>query len=514
MININPRTKFLSSMRSNNLSNNEAVADLLDNAVDSDVNATKVRIVKDKERDLFVMSDNGCGMARDYLIDAMKLGSEGRDVPATTDLGLFGIGLKNSVLSLGRSLKLITKSEDDEYLTAFFDLDYILQRDKFEIPIELSTDEEIEEFKSYRAGFDNETGTVLIVTKLDRITITRDGDFVNSVVKHIGEVFRVFINDGLEVYVNEKLVKPRAPLGVDYNSHDKGELEDATLKYVTPEGIPFEIRVKTMYLPPVLEGVKCDYPHDSKNQGFYVMRNFRQIVHGTWLGSRVTHPSLNRIRGEIYFTGDMDAAFGVSTEKNQVKPQEWLLDHLQKDVFLKINALATRSKKEALSESLSTEHDKEDIKQIIESIDKRANRISPLKHKKENNVLAITHFTEPLVKPTPALPRKREQPYPGGTKKQKRALVNIQVGKVLEPSYICTFEPLLDGRLEIVINQDHAFYSEFWINQNLSTKDAFTKLLFAYGKSIVELSSETTDYQSMMDDFQRKVGDLFRKLID
>src|SRR5207249_1546381 len=70
---IPPRPKLLVSLRNNTLSNEEAVADLLDNTLDWDTNANNVWMYKSPQR--FIMADDGAGMSKATLIDALKLGS-------------------------------------------------------------------------------------------------------------------------------------------------------------------------------------------------------------------------------------------------------------------------------------------------------------------------------------------------------------------------------------------------------------------------------------------------------
>lgn len=506
-IDITPNTKLLASLRSNNLTNVDAVADLMDNSIDSDVNAKNIYIHKNK--DMFILADDGVGMDEDLLIDAMKLGSAGRDKPAITDLGLFGVGLKNSVLSLGRNTKVITKTIDGEHLTARFDIDDILNKDKFEIPMGSSSHDEIEEFMRYTKNA--VSGTVIIIQKLDRLTYTTDGNFRNALKKQLAETFRVFIKDGLKIYVDETLLRLRDPLGIDYAPEAISQSQDELLSLEMPDGTPFKVRIRISYMPELLKDVNADYPQSMDNQGFYFMRNDRQIQRATWQRFATKHGSLNRTRGEIYFTGDLDEIFGVPYEKNSVKLKEWFFDKLKPIISPIINNLKNRYESENKSKRKTSVQEQEEIKQLEENIDKKANRISKL-NIKDDKVPAGgakgPHITT-LAAPT-ADPKKPNDAGIDGMSKHK--LVEIDMASIPGP-YICTFEPKLGGSLKIVINTDHDFYNKFYSFQELITRDAFTKLLFALGRTIVSMSDETEAYATMMDDFQRNLGETFRKLI-
>jgi hypothetical protein len=506
-IDITPNTKLLASLRNNNLTNIDAVADLIDNSIDADVNAKNVFIHKNK--DLFVIADDGAGMDEELLIDAMKLGSAGRDKPAMTDLGLFGVGLKNSVLSLGRSTTIITKTPDGEHLTARFDIDDILAKDRFEIPMGSSSSQEIIDFGQYTKG--SASGTVILIRNLDKVIYTTDGNFRNALKKQLAETFRVFIKDGLNIYVDEVLVRFRDPLSTQYAPEAISQTQDEVISLEMPDGTPFKIRVKITYMPELLKDVSWDYTQSMENQGIYFMRNDRQIQRATWQRFATKHGSLNRTRGEIYFSGDLDDIFGVPYEKNSVKLKDWFLDKLKPIIGPVINNLKNRYESETKSSRKTSVQEQEDIKQLEENIDKKANRISRLKVNGPSKLPAGTKRLR-LGGPSSAAADTDIVDVDSKEAMGKHKLVEIDMASIPGP-YICTFEPKLGGSLRVVINTDHDFYTKFYAFQELGTRDAFTKLLFALGRTITSMSDETEAYAMMMDDFQRNLGETFRKLM-
>jgi hypothetical protein len=497
-----PKTKLLASLRNNTLSNVEAIADLVDNPLDLDVDATKIQITKHPEK--IIIADNGSGMNEEVLNDAMRLGSSGKEDSTNMDLGLFGMGLKNSSLAIGRCLTVITKTVTDIHYTAIYDLDEILSLGEFSIPLRPSSTDEIVEFNSITNGF--KSGTVLILKKLDRISYKNDGAFINALKKHLGEVFRYFIMDAKEITVNGSRVEAVEPLKSYYTSNDT-EINDQTYDFARPEGSKFSLRIKIGYLPSATKAETNRHGVNMENQGFYVLRNNRQVFRGTWFGIKTRHNNLNRIRAEIFFSGDNDDIFKINFEKNHSDLPQWFIDSLKQKVGGIINALEDRSKNESKAEQ---KNDDEDLGRIKEDIDSKANRIAPLKHK-------IVDNTEPITR------RKREKKeeekekenthvYPEGTIKKKRNLVDFAFAH-LGGSYICNFEDIGNGALRIRWNVDHVFHN-FFTEQHIETKAAFTKLLLALGRAIVTLSNETDEYAQVMDDFQLKIGDEFRKLMD
>ena len=83
-----------------------------------------------------------------------------------------------------------------------------------------------------------------------------------------------------------------------------------------------------------------------KNQGFYILRNYRQIskadnLNGLW----EAHNSLNRIRAEIIFSGNLDSAMGVNYTKHNIKPVQAIVDKIQNDIMPQVMTLKKRFEK-------------------------------------------------------------------------------------------------------------------------------------------------------------------------
>src|SRR5690606_24625945 len=72
-----------------------AVADLIDNSIAADATKVDIQVALDFRGNIrLLISDNGTGMNKDGLIQAMQYGSPRRPDPAS--LGKFGLGLKTA----------------------------------------------------------------------------------------------------------------------------------------------------------------------------------------------------------------------------------------------------------------------------------------------------------------------------------------------------------------------------------------------------------------------------------
>jgi signal transduction histidine kinase len=83
-----------------------AIADIIDNSIAANASVIDVNLAMDYDGNVIVsIADDGCGMDRDELIDAMRYGSRKRSDPSS--LGKFGLGLKTASTAYCRKLSVI-----------------------------------------------------------------------------------------------------------------------------------------------------------------------------------------------------------------------------------------------------------------------------------------------------------------------------------------------------------------------------------------------------------------------
>jgi hypothetical protein len=488
-----PHTKVLLSLRNNTLSNEEAIADLVDNSLDQDVGATEIHITKDASS--IVIADNGRGMTRLLLVDAMTLGSQGQEVPTANDLGLFGIGLKNAAGALSKRLTVITKHEQDIMYTAVYDLEEIVMSGEFAIPIYPSTADERRKFQGFTRS---QTGTVLILEKLDGLKFTD-----SKLKSHLGEVFRIFINNNITITVNGTKLEPIYPLKSTYGG--EVEINDQTYDFQKPDGTLFTLRIRFGFFPIPLKGEVSRHGLNIANQGFYVLRNDRQLEKAKWFDVVAKHNDFNRLRAEIYYTGDLDDVFRTNYEKNTLKFDQWFRDSLKTKLGGLFNSYKQRNIQDYGRERLNmTDLEEQDLKRIKDDIESKGTRIPKL-HRNE--------VARPGRPPKGARQTAVKSQSEEATSKLpvKVELIQFDTGR-LEASRICLFEDVGNGAVKIRFNVDHPFYP-FFVAQTIEVKDVFAKLMFVLGRSIITMST-TEDMLITMDEFQRKFGDEYRKLLE
>ena len=100
---------LMKSMRSIGYTFETALADIIDNSISAGAKNIYISVpINDKDVYISIL-DDGNGMSRDDLFNAMKYGSD-REYQIN-DLGRFGLGLKSASLSQCRILTVISKNE-------------------------------------------------------------------------------------------------------------------------------------------------------------------------------------------------------------------------------------------------------------------------------------------------------------------------------------------------------------------------------------------------------------------
>ncbi len=203
--------KLLSSLRNTGYDSYTAVEDIIDNSIDAGAGSISVGI-NIVEKDLrIIIADNGLGMTKQILDEALKLGSATQK-DEMSDLGKYGMGLCTASISMARNLQVITKQSDSEYLYSSQDLDEVVKVNDFVKELREANKNEISLFKEYVKG---DHGTVVILSKIDRITNANPSIFATTLAKEIGRIYRKFIEAGIGFYVNDKKVQSVDPLMVD-----------------------------------------------------------------------------------------------------------------------------------------------------------------------------------------------------------------------------------------------------------------------------------------------------------
>ena len=366
---------FIKTIRNLGYNNYQAHTDIIDNSFEKIVNSTfvKIEVIDNKGDKLnpyksISIIDNGSGMNTETLIEAIKLGSEtGKN--NEEDLGCYGVGLQGASFSLGRRLEIYTKTHNNSFLYAKFDLDE-LEEIGWNAPF--WREGTVEEYSLFKDKTNSDCGTIIVITKIDKATNKNLTQFTNILKRELGTVFYYYIKEfNKKIFVNGVEVQPIDPM---YRDGDfvKNLCLNESIVY---DGKEFKYSVFEM--ESVLGKTDTlEYPKNSWNQGLWIYRNYRLVGKALDLGILNANGDnyLTGLRIELQIPGDADYLFSstatkIITEKGPEYIDQGLHNILSDKIKPFINQIKRERRKKVVTEDITPEL-KRDFEAIFNKINK------------------------------------------------------------------------------------------------------------------------------------------------
>lgn len=486
---------LLPGLRKSGYTLQTAVGDLIDNPLDAHASIVSVTLDKhDSGEWLLSVADNGIGMPVEVLDEMMRLGSRS-DHDLSSDLGAFGLGSTTASLSLGRIQHVLTRASGGPLLSAATDLDETIRQRKFVKHISEASDKEAEifihSFSRWKLAVP-ETGTLVTVAKIDNIGRTHLNPALEALRRYIGQTYRYFIWANRRFYVNGELVNVIDPL--ERNLDESRTLIDDAFEYTFPDRHPRagekeSIGAILVELPD-WGGIEANRArgYNQQNQGFYVLRNRREIVAGTTFGLFARHNKLNRFRGELLFPASLDEDLGVSFLKSawDIKPSQSLEDKLSQLVMPYARQVEKRYKASAKNAEEQVPHD-----EAAKVIRQRAPFLrTPKGIKERREPRSDAPSTDKPKKASPTSTRTPKQPRTQ-TALADKAEFRVVDGDVYAPFFDADIE---NQRIVITYNGRHPFYERFILENrdNRSVIAGIDYLVYSLAASELMASDEST----------------------
>lgn len=520
-------SKVLDSLRYLDYTTETAILDIVDNAIDA--NATNIDlwiIYGDKSviKQIDVV-DNGTGMDPDTLNEAMKLGSL-TEKNHNYELGKFGMGLVTSSISLGRMLRVITRSEDNELIEGVQDLDLITKENKFikilkrwegESPHTLlwmmnGMNQDPKEWWSDKSKVSHQFGTIVSISNIDKCEWKRADTLAEKMKKVLGQTFRKFIQDkGVKLRVfthTESDFKKRINDGL-YGSGK--QLEVAAIDPINDfeplllNSAEISIGEDTMQLKVYeLKGKGQEINRENglniANQGFYIIRNNREISTGETLGLFNKHNDNNLLRCELAFSGLSDSLAGTNFSKQKVSFNQGIKDKIEKE----FNPYYRQIRSNAKIRQADRRKNKEDFSDIEKHITKKSHLLKNPKVEIEKR--------DPKEDPKKTEPKniRIHSPRLNITKRKRIDMDALKVR--FETSALGVKGPLWESAMEkgtVIVkwNVDHPFYITT-ISPNSENPEIFNPIAYlVYCWAKAELNSKVeTDSAEIIDNIRWEVG--------
>jgi hypothetical protein len=344
-----PQNLSISAMRSSGYRDTaHALAELIDNAIQAGENSkirTEVEVIciddvsneGRRQTSRIGVYDNAIGMDPSLLRKSLQFGNGSRlDKAQQKGIGKFGMGLPNSSISQCKRVDVWTWQDGAVY-HAYLDVQDIQDGKMIEVP-ESEPSEIPAEWRSLIAGNVEENGTLVVWSKLDRITWKQSTTLLRHTEFISGRVYRHFINDKsvrirLAAYesktkrtVYESFVRPNDPLYLMSGTNAPAPFNQVPA--FVPFGQPLVIKVAhggvehpvtiiaSICKPEARRegGGKAIGQHAQRNKGISVVRSKRELE----LNHSFTNSYDTRERWwgiEVQFEPGLDDVFGVSNNK-------------------------------------------------------------------------------------------------------------------------------------------------------------------------------------------------------
>ena len=334
-----------------------AIADLIDNSIVAKASNVWVDVFYEtKQSTCMIVADDGIGMDRSRLLDAMRFGSHKEY--KKSELGKYGLGLKTASLSQCNELTVITKQKPKKgkrsrLFIARWDLHHVNRRNEWELFIlekkELKTWEqglveeyiEVRDFGTLIIWKDMEQKMPLLYSAVEKKKFNYSTTILKDIQEHSSVTFHKFLQGQvtgrkkLNIHVGGAEISAWDPFCIN---EKKTTCLDPKSYSVDYEGKRYEV-VASPYLLPrkedyssiELETMAAGTKGMNRSQGLYFYRNGRLLKHGGWSGMRINDEHTKLARVSVDFPPELDKLFSVNITKMTARIPATIKKTLQKD---------------------------------------------------------------------------------------------------------------------------------------------------------------------------------------
>jgi hypothetical protein len=497
---------------------NTAVADIVDNSIAANASAVQLWLAADMKGNIrLLIVDNGDGMDRQGLLNAMQYGSKAR--PSRASLGKYGLGLKTASTAFCKRLSVISRPNGTTpAMMATWDLYHVAKVNKWSLLLSDTCDQEALEMLDSIAP--DHAGTVVLWENVDRLIkdyADPSGKHArkalqskeDSLRQHLAMVYQRFldVNDdrapSVAIELNGKPITPWDPFQRSLSEL----LAEESIETVLPDGNIASFTVRAFILPR-----REEFPNDrlasaallsNDRQGIYIYRENRLIHDADWLGLYQKEPHSTLLRVEFSFDHRLDDAFHLDIKKSQIILNEDLAVWLQTQFLPAPRREANRRSREGQQKAISKKgegaHDTSNNNIRNREAAAGGPQVKVADLNTGEAVVENKYGTTRLKLTITSAKRPGEvfvQPVDG-----------INNGLLFQPA-------LIDQHKAVQINTSHPYYHKVYVpNLNRSvTMQGLDSLMWAL--AVAELSTLQDSTAAMLKDMRYEVSRVLEKLVE
>ena len=317
---------FLSSFREIGYQLDTAVADIVDNSISANASNVRISVVPSEMK--AIIFDDGEGMDKDTLIEAMRLGTK-RDLRQIGDLGKFGLGLKTASFSQTKTFSVLSKQKGGDIYGLRWDIPVLERANRW-----LADEVSYEDIKDIIVRIDpdivnfiqqSDSWTIVIWENMDRYEAEHLETLMGELREHLSLVFHKFLSkEGfhghkISLFFNGTELIAKNPFAEALIATQKNPTETVEVK-------GHKIQITAYDLPNYTKLTKKQYDDldggegFTKNQGFYLYREGRLLVGGTWFRLAKVSDATALARIMIDIDNTQDELWNIDVKKSMAEP--------------------------------------------------------------------------------------------------------------------------------------------------------------------------------------------------
>jgi len=300
-----------------------ALAELIDNSIEAGAHNVAIDLVGPPSSPLVIrVTDDGTGMTPNVLQLALQFGGSTR-FNGRSGTGRYGMGLPCSSLSQARRVGVFSWTHPTANWFTYLDIDEITTQKSSRIP----------PVRLARSTSPTPSGTVVELSRCDRIDYKRLGVLLERLHRDLGRIFRRALLGGLQLRINERPVRSIDPLFLE--GHTEIGLAEAfgppmEFPITIPEKSAASVVLVRFSLLPVarwhgFSNEEKSRHGISKAAGVSIVRGGREIDRGWFfMGGKRRENYDDWWRCEVQFSPLLDELFGLTHTKQRVYPTDAL----------------------------------------------------------------------------------------------------------------------------------------------------------------------------------------------